>query len=267
MHKNVKSADLQGSFYPSGKDELDNMLEYLLEDTADKTEPDITSPKGVIVPHAGYVYSGSCAASAYNVLKPYAKEYDVIYLFGPAHRKYFNGLRSITEEYYSTPLGDVKIARDEINDLEREDLLQLDDDLFEGEHSIEVQLPFIYKIFGNHIKVVPVLFGDTSPKDIIPVLYKMNERGRGLFIISSDLSHFLPLSEEQQTDKETINNIEHLNSALISHEDPCGAMALNATIEYSKLEELKIKNIDFQNSAEISGDEDRVVGYASFVIY
>lgn len=267
MQKNIKTADLQGVFYPSGKDELNNLLEYLLTEGNRKKLFSSKIPKGIVVPHAGYAYSGSCAATAYNVLSHYVGNYDVVYIFGPSHQKYFDGLKTLTKEYYATPLGDLQIAQQEITNLVDEDLLSMDDKVFEGEHSLEVQLPFIYKIFGKNIKIVPILVGNASANDIVSILYKMNEVERRLFIISSDLSHFLSLEEEQAVDQDTINNVEHLNNTLIDHGEACGATALNGAIEYAKLEGLQAENIDFKNSSEVSNDEDRVVGYASFLIY
>lgn len=266
MHKNVKTADLQGAFYPSGAEELNDLLENLLAGQANSKLENNKMPKGIIVPHAGYVYSGECAAAAYNIVQQYAENYDVIYLFGPAHNKYFSGLRSLTNQYCATPLGNLEVDQDEVSNLVAEDLLSLDNEVFDEEHSLETQLPFIYKIFGNKVKIVPILIGDSSSKEVLPILYKMNEKERRLFVISSDLSHFLSLEEEQQTDKDTIDNIEHCNNALIDYEDACGATAVNASIEYAKLEEFEIKNVSFRNSSEISNDKERVVGYASFII-
>ena len=264
MQQNVKKADFSGMFYPAGDHELNSLLEYLLSENKKSFKSEVL-PKGIIVPHAGYVYSGVCAASVYNIVQSYAQYYKRIYLFGPAHKEYFSGLRSLNKEAFAIPLGNLKLDKEEISNLVAEGLVSFDDAAFNGEHSIEVQLPFIYKIFSNNVKIVPILVGDSSSEEILSILNKLKKDS--LFVISSDLSHYLSLEQEQKTDKLTIDNIEKLNCNSVDNEDACGSIALNASINYAKSHNLQVQNIDFSNSSEISNDNQKVVGYASFIIF
>ena len=261
MVRNIKESDFGGLFYPSENSELNDLLDNLLEQ---ENIESIEKPlKALIVPHAAYIYSGQCAAVAYKILEQQKRNFNKIYIFGPSHKDYFSGIRVTTKGYFTTPIGALQVNQEAVTDLIKKDLALYDDEAFFEEHSIEVQLPFIKKIFDNNITIIPCVIGETKPESLLKII----EAEDSIAIISADLSHFLDLDNQQKIDIDTIKAIEDLSTGNISNEQSCCSVGINACIKYAKENDLAIKNMSFQNSAEISPNKHNVVGYGAFVVY
>ena len=255
---NVREADVAGFFYPSEKEKLQNMIESYF---VNFSKSNLVQSKIVIAPHAGYKFSGNIAALSHFFLQ----KSDIIAIFAPAHNFYFKGIASHSASEFETPLGNLPCDL-ELRDLlvRKFDVIQNIDQAFEKEHGLETHLPFIKYLYGRQ-KILPFIIGDClidQIKDLISFLYKKEVS----IVISSDMSHFLNEKEQQLKDSNTINKIKNLDYNNLAQDSMCGFFAVRALLKFASENNLKIKNIATANSAKISGDKDRVVGYASFLL-
>jgi len=250
-----RKPEVAGAFYPAGKKELDKMISEFLKES----KTDEKAVNGIVVPHAGYVYSGKTAAYSYNAFLNFLKENQVrnLVIIGPAHRVYINEIYQDSSKSWETPLGKIGLKKaGEIKESARAHL---------GEHSIEVQVPFVQKIIQEtkkKIEITPVIVGEITEeqaKKYAEILLKLEN---AFFIISSDLSHFLPKKEAEKRDYETIKKIINLDYADI---DACGKYPLMIAIEMAKLKNWQLKLLKYSTSADAGGDEAGVVGYASLI--
>ena len=252
-----------GQFYPEQPAELHKVLDSLL--SAAPTTVAGARPKALIVPHAGYVYSGPTAAAAYSQLAPFRDEIRRIVLLGPAHRVRLRGLAAPSAAAFRTPLGEVRLdpaALDKVRDLAQ----VIDNDLAHAEeHSLEVQLPFLQKTLGAFC-LVPLVVGEASRDEIAQVLDRLWGGSETLIVISSDLSHYLPYPRACARDEFTAESILRLLPDL-DHEQACGATPLNGMLQTAKQRGLRAQLLDLRNSGDTAGDKARVVGYGSFAFH
>lgn len=218
--------------------------------------------KALIVPHAGYMYSGAIAASAYATLRPLAARIRRVVLLGPTHRVAVRGLALPAATTFSTPLGEIKLDTDAMHELARLPQVVVSDAVHAQEHSLEVQLPFLQTVLQD-FKLVPLAVGDASAEEVAAVLEAVWGGAETLIVISSDLSHYLPAEVSQLVDRKTADEILKLRP-LGSHQQACGATPLNGLLLAARAHHLQPHLLDLRNSGDTAGPHDSVVGYAAF---
>ena len=257
----VRHAAVAGTFYPDDPDALNRNIDAMLFEVDESTHR--KSPKALIIPHAGYIYSGPTAAAAYSLLEP--DRVTRVVLLGPTHRVLLSGVAVPDVDSFETPLGKVLLDRDAIRQIEKLDQVHVDNDSHAYEHSLEVHLPFLQKRL-NSFKLIPLAVGQARPEHISELLDLLWGGDETVIIISSDLSHFHNYESARRMDMETVETILN-KSALITHEQACGATPINGLLAAMSRHPLTPKLIDFRNSGDTAGPRDRVVGYASIAFY
>jgi hypothetical protein len=255
----IRPAAVAGAFYPGNGQVLNRDLDAMLGDITAANGP---LPKALIVPHAGYIYSGPIAASAYQRLAPGRSTIKRVVLLGPAHRVPVRGLALPEADHFATPLGLVAIDQagcDALRDLPQ---VSVSAAAHAMEHSLEVQLPFLQKVLGE-FSLVPLVAGDTSAEAVAEVLDRLWGGPETLIVISSDLSHYLPYAVAQRVDEQTTRMILGLQTG-INHEQACGGTPVNGLLLAAKRHGLRPDLLDLRNSGDTAGDRDHVVGYAAF---
>jgi AmmeMemoRadiSam system protein B len=258
---NVRPSAVSGMFYPGRADTLRSEVVTLLESNPADAPP----PKVLIVPHAGYMYSGPVAARGYNLLGPLAKEVRKVVLLGPAHRVYVEGLALPSVDAFETPLGNIPLdgpAREAVRGLSQ---VVISDVAHAQEHSLEVHLPFLQLTLEN-FTLVPFVVGRASPADVCEVLETLWGGRETLVVVSSDMSHYHPYEAARRIDAETSQLILE-RSTTITGEQACGAHAINGLMLYAAHHALGVRELDRRNSGDTAGSRDQVVGYASYALY
>jgi len=250
-----------GSFYPFAADELRRDVESYLGTVQPVPDGD-PLPKAVIVPHAGYVYSGPIAAAAYARAAALKGVVERVVLLGPAHRVRLRGIALPAATRFSTPLGVVDIDQDAVAAISGLPQVIASDEAHALEHSLEVQLPFLQTVLGT-FKLVPLAVGDTPPEQVAQVLDLLWGGNETLIVISSDLSHYLPYPNACAKDEFTAETILRLQPRL-DHQQACGATPINGLLIAARARRLEPRLLDLRNSGDTAGDKSRVVGYASF---
>jgi AmmeMemoRadiSam system protein B len=258
----VRKAAVAGLFYPSDPRELQAQLEELLAQVAD---PRAAAPKAIIAPHAGYIYSGAIAASAYARLRTARDRIRRVVLAGPAHRVAFRGLARAAADEFETPLGRVTIdnpALDRLGDLAQ---VITHDAAHAQEHSLEVHLPFLQTLLAD-FTLVPLVVGDAAPAQVAQVLERLWGGPETLVVVSSDLSHYLPYAAAQVRDRATSRAIEALRFEDLGYDDACGRAPVSGLLHLARRRGLGVQTVDLRNSGDTAGDRDRVVGYGAYVV-
>ena len=257
---NVRPPAVAGSFYPRGAAELMATVEALLSEP--QTSPDGDRLLGVVAPHAGYMYSGSVAASAFAELAACARAFERVLLIGPPHYVPVRGVAAPSSTAFATPLGEVEIDKDAIAALIGAELVSVDDRAHAPEHSLEVELPFLQKVLGR-FTLVPLLVGDASPEEVASIIDAVMDE-RTVLVVSTDLSHYLDDATARACDLVSAETIERLDFAKLGPQDACGFAALNGALCAGRQRRWGIKRLDLRNSGETSGDRSRVVGYGAW---
>lgn len=251
-----------GMFYPGDPAELAAAVEHYLEPSC---RTDII-PKAIIVPHAGYIYSGPVAGSAYACLKPLREQISRVILLGPSHRVPVIGLATSSAKHFITPLGATELDQEAIHQIQQYPQVHSMDEAHAFEHSLEVQLPFLQTVLGN-FKLVPIVVGDASAEDVSMVLDKLWGAEETLIVISSDLSHYHDYNTAQQMDARTSHAIESMNWSAIQYDDACGRNPVNGLLQLARQRKLHAQTIDLRNSGDTAGSKDQVVGYGAYLFY
>jgi AmmeMemoRadiSam system protein B len=252
-----------GTFYPALAGRLARTVDGLLE--AVPPPPDGAVAEGLIVPHAGYAYSGPVAATAYASLRPIAKSVTRVVVLGPAHFVPLSGSAVPAADAWSTPLGDVRIDEG-LRDVAIAAGAVADDGPHEPEHSLEVQLPFLQRLLGFGISVLPVAVGATSPEEVADLLAALWHTPGGLVVVSTDLSHYHAEEVAKKLDRRTADAIVARDPAAIGLDDACGVYALRGVVEYARRGDIDVRLLDLRTSADTAGDPSRVVGYGAFAL-
>ncbi len=250
-----------GSFYPADPTTLSRMMADFLQ----ATKPDGKAPKAIIAPHAGYIYSGPIAASAYARLQQVRDRISRVVLIGPSHRVAFQGLAVSSADTFTTPLGSIEIDQDAIASLAPLPFVGHLEQAHALEHSLEVHLPFLQHLLSQ-FKLVPIVAGDASPQQVAQVLEILWGGDETLIVISSDLSHYHDYATARRLDKHTSELIEQLDYQHLSPEQACGQVPVSGLLKALQDKALTIKNIDLRNSGDTAGDKHRVVGYGAYVV-
>ena len=221
------------------------------------------APKAMIVPHAGYRFSGLTAAAAYATLRPLIGTVTRIVLLGPAHRVPLQGLALPDKQAFATPLGTIAVDEMAVKALAGLPQVTVNGAAHAREHSLEVQLPFLQSLFRS-FTLVPLVVGNASNEQVSEVLDRLWGGPETLIVISSDLSHFHPYALAQQIDRETIQRIL-LGVPLYSMQQACGAIPINGMLLAAKNHRLQPRLVSQCNSGDRVDDRERVVGYASVI--
>ncbi|MFT6986822.1 MAG: AmmeMemoRadiSam system protein B [Psychromonas sp.] len=257
-----RTAAVSGQFYPESALQLRSEVNAFLTAT---TEEGIHT-HALIVPHAGYCYSGGVAGCAYAYLKSIASHITRVILLGPSHRVALQGCAVSNYEAFATPLGLIDVASECYPPLLKLGLVSSCDSAHLLEHSLEVQLPFLQCCLDN-FKIVPIVVGQNSPHTIKEILNVLKvDDGSTLVVVSSDLSHYHPYQQAKILDNNTIDKILNYDHTLTG-EDACGCFSVNGLLDYAHSQRWKIKLIQKTNSGDILGSKKEVVGYASFILY
>lgn len=250
-----------GQFYPIDAKELSKMIRGFLNCSTGNQE--IKNLRGLIVPHAGYIFSGIIAGAGYGLLQKMIEKPKLIILLGPSHQYPIDQPTSADFEEWSTPLGAVKT---DLKVLEKLKSLEVINAAHQDEHSLEVQLPFLQRVL-NDFKIVPILLNTPSDKKFIQELVSILDE-EVLIIVSSDLSHYLPYAEAVALDNLANQAIPALDVESVSSQvSACGKEAIITLMEIAR--QLKWQGVffDYKNSGDTSGDKDRVVGYGCYGFY
>jgi len=258
MHE-VRPAAVAGMFYPGAPQRLASDVRDLLSNAGASID---RPPKAVIVPHAGYVYSGPIAASAYARLAPLREVVKRVVLFGPTHRVPVRGLATTSARAFATPLGEVPVDRDAVERALKLPQVVEEDASHAQEHALEVQLPFLQSVLRD-FSLVPFAVGDAAPHEVAEVIELLWGGEETLVVISSDLSHYHPYDVAKHIDRNTADAILAL-APMLDHEQACGATPINGLLLCAKARGLSPSLLDLRNSGDTAGDRSRVVGYASF---
>lgn len=247
-----------GMFYPADAGLLAASVNAML----DSISPSPLRPKALIVPHAGYVYSGPVAASAYALLRRIEGMIRHVVLFGPAHRAPVTGLAAPSATSFVTPLGEVRVDTAAVAAATLLPQVEIDDFAHAAEHSLEVQLPFLQSVLDK-FTIAPFLVGGATGSQVAEVMELLWGGPDTLIVVSSDLSHYLPYLTARQIDAATVDNVLQ-RKPLAHHEQACGMAAINGLVEAARRRHLSPKLLDLRNSGDTAGDKSRVVGYAAF---
>ena len=258
---NIRLPVVAGSFYPEQPEILKAMISEYLQQVA----PALKVPQAIIVPHAGYIYSGEIAASAYARLQPRQSSIKHVVLLGPSHKVGFTGLALSHADAFRTPLGDIPLDAEAIASIIHFPFVEYREQAHLLEHSLEVQLPFLQMTLDS-FKLLPIVAGDCPAELIEELLELFYGQDDTLIVISSDLSHFHDYQTAQRLDKQTSRLIEQLEYQLLDYDSACGRVPVSGLMVLAKKKSLQIETIDLRNSGDTAGNKSRVVGYGAYVI-
>jgi AmmeMemoRadiSam system protein B len=258
----LRKSAVAGSFYPADPHQLDLYIDQILDSAGGISPGEI---KGLIVPHAGYVYSAPVAATAYRQLRQFPDKNYNIFLLGPAHFSPATAAVGLFEAF-ETPLGKVPVNQQICRELlDRNPELEVNPEAHLPEHSLEVQLPFLQKALKN-FQIIPILLGDVSPRQITNALSPYFSQKNSLFIFSSDLSHYHPYDEAEELDRQTLKILLERNLPQAYRLEACGDKGLTVAMQLAEKFNCRIQLLDYRNSGDTAGDKKAVVGYAACAI-
>ncbi len=256
-----------GLFYPADPASLRRQVESLMAGAAPSPQSGLPGDlKALVVPHAGYPYSGPVAASAYAQLAPIAARIRRVLLFGPAHRYPFRGIAYPDAARLLTPLGPVEVDREALDAVADLPYVRRLDAAFEGEHCLEVQLPFLQALLHD-FRVAPFVVGAAEPQDVAQLMDRLWGGPETLILVSSDLSHYLDYDTASRVDRRTTRAIEHLEPESLDHDAACGATPLGGLLLQARRLGLSARTLDLRNSGDTAGPRDRVVGYGAYAFF
>lgn len=256
----TRSPAVAGRFYEKSAP----LLQKQLDDWVSPPATHRNLIRALIVPHAGYIYSGEVAAKAYCQLQPQAETIKKVILIGPSHRYAFHGCAVPNSRYFSTPLGSVLIDIQSIDNLIEIDDIKVSDQVHAQEHCLEVQLPFLQTCL-HQFTLLPLLTSDISATQVAKIIGKLWQQEDTLLVISSDLSHFHPYADAQCIDQNTCSTIERFEPSLTA-EQACGSTGINALLLLAKKRRYQLTRMELKNSGDTAGDKERVVGYVSYLV-
>jgi len=260
----VKLTNVAGTFYPGDPEKLQPLLVHYIP-TLKKHKKHKKKLKGLIVPHAGYDYSGPVAGLAYSKLAAHASSFGRIAVLSPTHYYHLSHIAVLNFAAYETPLGPIAIDEHYVQHLLDKKLVVDRPDVFEQEHALEVHLPFIKQV-APYAMLVPLIIGQTNPENVQKLVDELI-RHDVFIIISTDLSHFHSYREARRIDRKTKTLIEELDYNHLDGEMACGHYPLSGLLKWAGENKGKIKTLDLRNSGDTAGGKSRVVGYGSFAIY
>ncbi len=260
---NVRDPAVAGFFYPADRETLASDIDGYL--AAAGIPVPTSGPKALIVPHAGYVYSGQIAAKAYAAWRGDADAIQRVVLVGPAHRVAFQGIAAPRTDTFKTPLGEVAVDTAAIEVIKDLPQIVLDDEPHRQEHSLEVHVPFLQRILGD-FKLLPLIAGSVAGDQVAEVLDRLWGDETTRFVISTDLSHYQDYETARKMDTATAVAIESLNPAAIGREQACGRIPVAGMLIAARRHSLSVTRFDLRNSGDTAGTIDKVVGYGAWAV-
>jgi AmmeMemoRadiSam system protein B len=258
----TRPAAVAGVFYASDPRRLAGEVDRLLARAA-APPTGAAPPKALIAPHAGHVYSGPVAATAYRSIATRRDEIDRVVLVGPAHRVRVDGLAVPAARAFETPLGAVEVDGEAVRRVLALPQVVVSDLAHAGEHALEVHLPFLQRVLGD-VRIVPLLVGAASAASVAEVLDALWGGPETLVVVSSDLSHYHDHPTAQRRDQRTASAIVHGRADDVGFEDACGAAPIRGLLLAAGRRELAVRQLDLRTSADTAGTAERVVGYGAF---
>lgn len=256
--KKIRPTAAAGKFYTNNKQELLAQMDYFAENNLSDYD---YKTRAIIVPHAGYMYSGQLASSGFQYLDKNVKN---IFIIGPPHYVPIKNIALSSFDMWSTPLGEISVNQEINQELVEIFGCEFEDSAFTEEHSIEVQVPFIQKMFQS-IKIIPILASNCEKVQKIIEYYW--DKPENAFVISSDLSHFYPYHEAQRIDNVTAEMIEFNNMEGFNSKQACGGIGICGLVNFTKDKGYSLIRVGMINSGDVTGDNARVVGYGSWLLY
>ena len=259
--QNIQKPAVAGTFYPAHPGQLGRMLDsYLME-----ARPKTTSfPKALISPHAGCIYSGPIAASAFVHWKDEPSRIKRIVLLGPSHHVEFSGIALNRASAFATPLGTVAVDAEGVEQAASVKGVSFFEEPYFREHALEMELIFLQRILGE-FAIVPMLIGCNTPRNqVSAVVDKLWGGNDTVFVVSSDLSHYYDYRTAQLLDRHTADAIESLQPEKIGMEHACGWLAIQGLLDVAADKKLQPATVDLRNSGDTAGSRDAVVGYGAF---
>jgi AmmeMemoRadiSam system protein B len=253
----VRPPAVAGTFYPASPGALGTLVDDLLAKAGPRAGA--MSPKAIVAPHAGYVYSGPIAASAFARV---GQGITRVVLIGPAHRAYVEGLAWPEAARMRTPLGEIEVDVDALARAR----VPANAAAHAREHSLEVELPFLQRVAPG-AKVIPLAVGRATPEEVGRVLEALWGGAETLIVVSSDLSHYLPYAVGRAQDEETCARITRLDEEPLSGDEACGAAAINGLVRVARAKGMRAELVDLRSSGDTAGPRDEVVGYAAFCLW
>lgn len=269
----VRPPAVAGTFYPGRASELAAVIDHELEQAAARLAVGVDGshtssappPKAIIAPHAGYVYSGPVAASAYIRVQPLRDQVTRVVLLGPAHRVPVRSMALSSADAWATPLGVVPVDLAAVNRAARLPGVVVDDDAHALEHSLEVHVPFLQRTLGSSWKLVPVVVGTAPVDEVADLIDEFWDEPGTLTVVSTDLSHYHPYDQARAIDARTVAEIA-ARSTDLRPDQACGAYPVRGMLAVARRRDLTVETVDVRNSGDTAGPRDHVVGYASFVV-
>lgn len=253
----IRELQYKGSFYPEEVEDIENFIDKNLENIEK-----IEGLRGIIVPHAGWIYSGHTASKGFSHIPK--DEVKKIYLIGPSHRFYFKGVALSSYSEYETPFGNYTLDKEYQEKLLEIPGVGIVDEAHIYEHSLEVELPFLKKIYPN-AKLIPIVAGANSTTPLNKIIHECIKTKDSFIVISSDLSHYKPYKVAKEVDLKSIKKIVSASGPIDSN-SACGSVIINALFDSVNNGTIKLELIDYTNSGDTAGDKDSVVGYCSMEI-
>lgn len=258
---NVRPPAVAGQFYPGSAEELRATVRRHLDEGRARASG--TPPKALVVPHAGYIYSGPVAGSGYALLESRRGTVRRVVLLGPAHFFPVRGLALPDADAFSTPLGEVPIDKEAERRISSLPQVAAAAAAHAREHSLEVQLPFLQEVLGD-FDLVALAVGDGEPEEIAEVLQTLWGGEETAIIISSDLSHYYDYESARRLDGDTARAIEALRPEGLVHDSACGRLSVKGLLMEAERHGLTARTLDLRNSGDTAGPRDQVVGYGAF---
>ena len=259
----VFPAQVAGLFYSDNPEQLNTQIQSLMQQANKATHCPKHPPKAIIAPHAGHRFSGRFAAIAYRHIMPAQQQIKRVVIFGPAHKMAFNGLAVTNSAQWQTPLGPINVDSELAQSITTLPNVSQTNQPFEGEHCLEVHLPFLQKLLPE-FSIVPILVSRCKTEDISRVFDLIWDDPSTLILISSDLSHFHTDEKARGIDLQTRRAIELLDSNGLQPQTACGSSPVKALLAAAKSKGLRPTTLAMGNSADAGGDKNRVVGYGSW---
>lgn len=257
----LRRAAVAGSFYPASAQSLRRMVADFLAAAPAREQP---GPSAIIVPHAGYVYSGPVAAQGFASVQNAKSRFRRAVVVGPSHFVRFRGIAAPSHAAFATPLGEMPVDRQAIDALADADCVVIDDDPHAPDHALEVELPFLQTIFGD-LPIVPLLFGVTSAGAVAAAIAPVWADDT-LLVVSSDLSHYEGYDAACRHDRRTAAAIDAFDETAIGPADACGHLAIRGALIVARQRALSVERLDLRNSGDTAGDRQSVVGYGAWAI-
>lgn len=257
----VRPPAVAGAFYPADPGELARTVDGLLRGA--DPPANAAQPLALVVPHAGYVYSGPIAASAYATVAG-ERRFERVVVLGPSHRYPLRGLAAPSVDAFVTPLGLVQVDVSARRTLVARGLATVADAPHELEHSLEVQLPFLQRVLPDR-PVLPVAVGLATPADAAAAIEAVWDAPT-LVLVSTDLSHYEDLVHARAHDARTVEAVLALDADRLGPEDACGVYALRGLVRAARDRHCALRLLDLRTSGDTAGPPDRVVGYGAFAV-